>query len=116
MTLPLESAVDSLWSALKPAAGVSVTYTQDSTTLTVYAVPGSTPIESQTIDGVVRSDKTQDFVFKVSDLLGVTPQRGDVITWDSRTFEVIQPAGARCYSFSDQFQRMIRVHTKEVYG
>jgi hypothetical protein len=116
MTLPLETAVDALWQAIRPAAGVSVTYTQGQTTLTVYAVPGSTPIEVQTVDGVVRTDKTQDFVFQVSDLLGVVPQRGDTVVWDDRNFEVIQPAGGRCYSFSDQYQRMIRVHAKEVYG
>lgn len=116
MTLPFESAVDVLWQALKPAAGVSVVYTQNETSIAADAIPGSTPIEVQTIDGMVRTDKTQDFLFQTADLLGLVPQRGDQIVWGSRQFEVIQPAGSRCYSFSDQYQRMIRVHTKEVYA
>ena len=115
MTLPIESAVGSLWSALKPAAGASVTYVQDATSFTAYAVPGSTPIEVQTADGAVRTDKTQDFIFKVADL-EVTPTRTDTITWGSRTCEVVQPGGSRCYSYVDQYETLIRVHTKETSG
>jgi hypothetical protein len=115
MPLPLQSAVDTLWRATKSAGGVAVTYTQDGTDYSLYAVPGTTVIESQNNDGSIRTEKVQDFIFQVSDM-SITPQRADTITWGTRTFEVVQPDGERCYSYSDQFQRLIRVSTKEVYG
>lgn len=114
MALPLEKAVDALWQAIKPAGGVDVSYSQGATTVTATAVPGTTRIDSESVDGIVRTDKVQDFIFKASDLLGLVPARGDTIAWDSRTFEVIQPAGTRQYSYSDQWQKVIRVHTKEI--
>jgi hypothetical protein len=115
VAIPLQSAVGALWQALRPAAGVAVTYTQGSTSLSIYAIPGFTEIDEQSEDGAIRTDKVQDFIFQASDLT-VTPSRGDSVTWGSRVFEVVQPTGDRCYSYSDQYQRMIRVHTKEVYG
>ena len=72
-----------LWSTIRPAAGESVSYSQGATTVTATAVPGSSPIVSETNDGAIRTDKTQDFIFKAADLLGVVPQRGDTITWGS---------------------------------
>lgn len=116
MTLPLESAVDALWRAISPAGGVSVTYSQGATTITATAVPGTTRIEAENIDGAIRTDKVQDFIFNASALLGLLPARGDTIAWGSRLFEVVQPAGGRQYAYSDQYQRLIRVHTKEIYA
>lgn len=115
MTLPFEKAVDALWQAVRPAGGVDVTYTQGATTITATAVPGNTRIEATNIDGAVRTDKAQDFIFLASDLLGLLPARGDTIAWGSRLFEVVHPAGGRQYAYSDQYQRMIRVHAKEIY-
>lgn len=113
MTLPLDAAVDALWQAVLPAAGVSVTYTQGATSVTADAVPGSTPFESQTIDGLVRTDRTQDFTFRTA-YFTLTPRRGDVIVWGDRKFEVIQPAGNRCYTYLDTYERLIRVYAKEI--
>jgi hypothetical protein len=114
MTTPLENAASALWSALQPAAGESVAYSQGGTTVTATALPGSSPIVAETLDGTIRTDKSQDFVFKSADLLGLVPQRGDTITWGNRVFEVIQPGGDRQYYFSDPYQYMIRVHCKEI--
>lgn len=116
MVLPLESAVDALWQALRPAGGVAVTFSQGVTTISATAIPGTTRIEAESIDGAYRTDKIQDFIFKTEDLLGLLPARGDTIAWGTRLFEVIQPAGGRQYSYSDQFQRITRVHTKEIYA
>lgn len=114
MSTPLENAASALWSALKPAAGESVTYSQGATTVTATALPGSSPIVAETLEGTIRTDKSQDFVFKSADLLGVVPQRGDTIMWGSRKFEVIQPGADRQYYYSDPYQVMIRVHCKEI--
>ena len=110
----MQTAAGALWRSLKIAAGVDVTYTQGATTVTATAVPGNTAMEQQTTDGLVTTERIQDFVFLASDLLGLVPRRNDKILWESRLFQVVHPAGGRQYSFADPFHTMYRVHTKEI--
>jgi hypothetical protein len=114
MATPFESAASALWATINPAAGVDVVYSQGATTVTATAVPGNSPIISETTDGAIRTDKTQDWIFKAADLLGVVPRRGDTVTWGTRVFEVVQPAGERQYYYSDPYETIIRVHCKEI--
>lgn len=110
----LQLAADSLWRSLKTAAGVSVTYSQGATTVTAIAVPGNTAMEMQNTEGMVTTERIQDFIFAVADMLGVTPKRNDKITWGTRLFLVVHPAGGRQYDYADPYHTLYRVHTKEI--
>jgi len=114
MASPLESAVAVAWSACNRAGGVSVAYSQGATTITASAVPGVAAIPSETIDGVIRTDNLHDFVFLTEDLMGLVPRRGDRVTWGTRLFEVVAPAGLRQYEFGDPYEITITVHCKEI--
>jgi hypothetical protein len=113
MTTPIENTVGALWSTIRLAAGVDVTYSQGATSITAVGIPGSSPIVSETADGAIATSKSQDFLFKAVDLLGVVPRRGDTVTWGTRTFEVVAQDGDRQYYYSDPYQTIIRVHCKE---
>ena len=115
MATPLQNAVTALHASLKQAAGVTVEYTQSGTVVELTAVPGRTTVESEFGDGTVRSDRTADFVVNITDL-GLTPAQGDTIVWDSRTYEVMHPAGGKVYEEVGPYRQLYRIHTKEVYG
>lgn len=110
----LQLAADSMWRSLKTAAGVSVTYSQGVSTVTATAVPGNTAMEMQNTEGMVTTERIQDFIFAVADLLDLIPKRNDKISWGSRSFLVVHPAGGRQYSYADPYHTLYRVHTKEI--
>lgn len=112
----LADAVEfSLWPALKSSAGVEVSYTQDVTTKTLTVVPGRTKTTVETQSGIARSDRLNDFIVEASDL-ALTPNRTDTIVWGTRKFEVMNTSGGRHYDECDQYGRLLRIHTKEVYA
>jgi len=69
---------------------------------------------------------TFDFIINVDQLATLTefrsydkhernmPLRGEVIEFNGRTFEVVEPEGKQCWEFHDRFQKSIRVHTVEI--
>lgn len=113
MPTPHEVAVETLWVAQKAAAGVAVTYVQGATSVSLTGVPGRSLTEQESADGVVRTARVADFVFKQSEL-GLTPRITDTITWGSRKFAVQNPPGGRHFETVGQFSNLTRVHTKEV--
>lgn len=116
MPTNMQKAASALWRSVKSSAAVSVTYTQDSTSLSLDAVPGTTRVDAESADGMVRTHKEQDFIVNPDDLFGLLPTRGDRIVWGDRTFEVLHVVGGRPYQVSDVYGTMWRIHCKEVYG
>lgn len=113
MTTPFGSALSAVQESIAALAGVSVVYSQGATTVTATAIPGRSDTDLETAEGVIRTDRSNDFIFKASDL-GLVPQRGDTISWGSRLFAVTTPASGRHYEYSDPAQTVIRVHTKQI--
>lgn len=112
----LADAVElALWPSLKSAAGISVSYTQGVTTKTVTVVPGRTRTTVETQSGIARSDRLNDWIVESSDL-ALTPQRADTLLWGARKFEVMNTSGGRVYDECDQYGKLLRIHTKEVYA
>ena len=112
MATPLANTVGILHTTLSCVGGESVVYVQGATTVSATALPGSSAIVAETLDGAIVSSKEQTFIFKTSDL-GVTPQQGDTVTWGTRKFDVVQPDGERCYSYVDPYETMVRVFVQE---
>lgn len=112
----LADAVElSLWPSLKATAGISVSYTQGVTTKTVTVVPGRTRTTVETQSGIARSDRLNDWIVEAADL-ALTPLRADTIVWGTRKFEVMNPSGTRVFDNCDQYGKLLRIHTKEVYA
>ena len=113
MPTPMQNAIDSLRTGLLSSAGVSIAYVQGATTVNLQAIPGQTKTETDQGDGVVRQYRMADFIVQQS-ALGLTPARGDTITYDSRRYVVANPSGGKCYDEVGPYAQMYRIHTKEI--
>ena len=112
----LQNAISAALKSVRASAGVVVDYTQGATTVNdCPAIPGSTTTESEFADGVVRTDKSHDFIIEREDL-PFTPAKGDRIVWNTRTYDVMHPANGRVYEDIGPFRQAWRIHTKEVNG
>lgn len=118
----LATAVSSLNAALQSAAGVAVTYRRSSDTVAITAIPGSTDFEVVGPDGVVETFESRDWIIDAEDLVlastTVLPVKGDEIDEtvgsETHTYRVLSPGGGAVYRFSDQYRKVLRVHTKLV--
>ncbi len=108
--------------ALQSAAGVAVTYRRDSSTVDVTAIPGSTDFEIVGPDGVAEQFQSRDWLIEATDLVisstVVLPAKGDEIDEtvgaETHTYRVLSPGGGAVYRFSDQYRKVLRIHTKLV--
>lgn len=118
MTMPfLQQAVDSLRRSLQSSGGVTVRYAViGGSEIELTAIPGNTDTQAEFGDGVIRTERSHDFIIAIEDL-GHVPQPGDRIVWDGRTYEVMNPTGLdKHYDEVGPYQQMYRIHTKQVYG
>lgn len=102
--------------ALPGSAGGTIVYARGAQTVSVSATYGRSEFQTDTASGVVIEHNDRDFLIEASQLIlgGVAaiPQRGDVITADEKTYEVLAPGNAQVYRTCDQFDELFRVHTK----
>ena len=96
----------------KAHLATDVVYTQGETSVTVAATLGRTECEVTDDAGVTVKATVMDFLVTDADL-GLTPEPGDTITANGRTFEVIRVNGT-CWTWSDAFQITRRIHTQDV--
>jgi len=120
MPTPLENAVIANLNAVRKVHGASVTYSRDSTSLTVsQAVQGSTGKTTIDVGGTEQVVEVADFIIKVSDLGDLAPpQNGDLIVRvigdDSYTWTV-EPlsAGETAWDWSDTARTTYRIRTRK---
>ena len=95
----------------------TVTYQRGVNTVSVSATLGSTTRELIDDLGADIDITIADFIIEAATLILasvlITPQRGDLIILGSKTFEVMNLAGAECYRPSDADGVMLRIHVKE---
>ena len=121
MSTLFEKATTWLKSKLAIGAGITVTYTRSSTSLSITAVVGRTVFNSG-IDGPgLRIEYGErDYLITASALASLgEPQLGDRITETvggaTRVFEVMQPSsGDPPWRWSDPAMIVYRIHVKQV--
>ena len=114
-----ETAIKAGLTAVRTIAGSPVTYAQGATTLTIdNAVQGATmklPIE---VGGSEQVVEISDWLIKVSDLAGLTPASGDIITrvidgttytWSVETREL----GETEWDWSDTSRSTYRIRARK---
>lgn len=115
----LNSGAAYLSSQLQSAASETVTYTQGNTAATLKATFGSQLLRVTDHQGRVKTERTaRDFIFALAAMTaaGLTlPQRGDKVTISTgEVFEVTPYDSEAAWRYSDPFETLVRVHTKQV--
>ncbi len=116
----LKTGSDWLADQLKTHAATTVTYWRGTESVELAATIGRSEWEVETADGVVEKIESRDFLCHAADLAlagaPVTPEPGDLIRETdgavTRVYEVLAPAGAPAWRYSDPYRKLIRVHTK----
>jgi hypothetical protein len=112
MTNLLNNGLDWLEQKLLGFCSSPVQYRRDSETITVNAVFGKTDYEVDSESGLRVGSVVWDFLMD-AELLGMTPQVGDVIVVNSKPFEVMALSGQGCWRWTGPNQKTYRIHTRE---
>ena len=111
----IESGVKALRTAQLDALSKDVTYRRGGGETVVKAVPGRTIFRSTNDCGQWVRIETRDFIIPGKQL-GIEPEPGDEIVFDSSVYEVLAPAGEPAWRWSDPFKTAMRIHTKHTGG
>lgn len=111
-----------LASAHSNLLGVSVVYRRGGTSATIKATLGSTTLQTQDQDGVIRETTTRDFIIPAASLafLGANrlPEKGDEIDLTENgattTYEARPGPNEQCYRRSDHAGTVLRVFTNQI--
>ncbi len=114
----LSDAIAGLVTSLKSVGGHTVTYSRGSSSVSLTAVPTQASFEQVDEGGIVRWE-AKDFLIKASDLTFggelIEPKKGDKIKDENdKVFKVLDDGNLPCFRYSDPYQTMLRVHTKQV--
>lgn len=117
MTNRHQTAVNRLAARLKASASDSVTYARGGDSLAgLAATIGTSDHDDTGPEGMPLMVQSVDFIVTAADLIldasAVEPAKGDLITWESRTYEV-RPFGSQrqAWRFADSHQTIFRIHT-----
>jgi len=99
--------------------GETVAYASGGQTAELAALVGRQKFASDDDRGQLRIEYSDaDFLVVAADLIlggsQHTPQRGDTITWGSRTFQAAPFGGERHYRPADRGAVCLRIHTQEI--
>lgn len=106
---------------VKARAAETVLYRRGGTAVSgLSAVLGSSEHESSDDYGTVTKSNSKDFVFDLSDLVTALsavsfdrPQKDDEIEWDGMIYAVLPFGDDYVWSWNDEHEVSIKVHTKE---
>lgn len=90
-----------------------VEYRRDEATLTVNAVFGKTDYQVSTESGIDVGSFVWDFLIDAA-ALGMTPQVGDIVEVNGKSFEVMNLSGQGCWRWTGPNQKTYRIHTREI--
>ena len=114
----LNQAMARLASRQLEVNGESITYTRGAVSLPVTALIGRTAQPADDANGRTSvNQEERDFLLDPSEILfggsPTDPRKGDRITYDGATWEVWPTIGnEQCWSPSDTYGHMIRIHTR----
>lgn len=111
-----KTATDFLHDQQKEHLSTSVNYARGATSATVSAVVMATRTETVDDEGGSYKVERRDFGIHAADLSAVSlfpPQRGDVITVGTRTYEVLpRAANEGVWRWSDRHHKAVRIFAK----
>ena len=118
----LEAGATWLADQLHAHASREVIYRRDGDQVTVHATIGRTEFEIDNGTGMLERHQSRDFLVRAADLVlggsAALPIAGDQIVESegnvSRVFEVMGFGNQPPWRYSDQFRRLLRIHTKQV--
>lgn len=113
MSSMLKTGMEYLATASASAMGEAVTYRRDGEETPLTAIPARTPVENDDFQGVKVTSYVHDFIVAIADFPYDTPEHGDEIDFDGKTYEV-QRVGGKAWSYSDAFRIRYRIHTREL--
>ncbi len=108
-----ETALNGMEAALIGVASNAIVYKQGNSQVECNAVFGNTEFEANDYSGFVIEHKMFDFLILVADLAGLTPESGDIITYNGVEYEVVPLGSSPCYQYTTSYRNMFRIHTKE---
>jgi len=92
---------------------VSITYSRRGDPVALKAIQDSSVFESSNAFGVTQT-KSQDFLISVASLVlrgaAISPEKGDVIEMENKTYVVTSLPGGRPDEYDDDNELMWRVH------
>lgn len=110
----VNSAADFLSSTLNRIAASPVVYHKaNGMTQSVSASIGHTLFKADNDYGVTIRERSVDFLIAAAGFTHV-PITGETITCDGHTYEVLAPNGEPCWEWSDNYFKILRIHTKEI--
>lgn len=99
--------------AAERAFGVTITYLRRGDPVTLTAFRDSSVFESSNAFGVTQT-KSKDFLISVANLVlrgaAISPEKGDMIEADDKTYVVTSLPGGRPDEYDDDNELMWRVH------
>lgn len=108
-------AMADLSEILTEQASVPITYTRESTSIACTGVRSNHVDNSIDDEGVIHRSVSRDYlipdaVFPFTE----RPRDGDMITDDGKTYLVQSMPGESPWRWSDPYQRVLRIHTKQI--
>lgn len=80
----------------------------------IKATLGAQTFVEETVSGAELETKSKDFLINSEDIPS-EPEEGDKITYNGRLFEVNPFGDLSPWAWSDSFNRVYRIHTKEIH-
>ena len=109
----LKTGLSWLEQTLKASCSDLVEYQQGETKKCVDAIAGKTDVGVGEDSGIRVQSYIWDFLIDVT-ALGLTPERGDIITSDGVRYEVTNLGDERCWRYTSPTRETYRIHTQEV--
>lgn len=114
----LEDGAGWLASQLAGSAGRTCGYRRGANTATVTATIGRSQFDAMNQSGITETWESRDYLIRTEELPYGEPVRGDIIIEDvggvSTFYQVTAPRGMPVFHPGDAFQKLIRVHTKQL--
>jgi len=111
----LEQAMKALRLVQNDVLSKEVTYRHGHESAVVRAVPGQTLFRAENEYGNWVRTQRRDFII-ADGQFAFFPEKGDVIEFGGREFEVLAPNDEPVWRWSDPYHTAMRVHTKLIGG
>lgn len=117
MTTLMSRAVARGYKQARRVNSTSITITRGLDSVDLSVIPGETAYESERDGEAIYNFNSRDFLILASEFIldgsVTTPQRGDVVTEGSTTFQSLGRGSDQNWEYTDPTKTVIRLRTKE---
>lgn len=118
MTNLLRTGAAYLAATMKASVSDTITYRRGGASVSLSATRGRTEFQAVNGDGTVIEVVSADWIVDPDDLIlngaETLPRKGDTITDDVATYQVMPPQGSDKAYRQDATKQRLRIHTKQV--